>query len=350
MTEESRMNVELEESVLRAYTKASNIRPKNTSRAYKNKQIEFTRWCDDKGLAFNDLSRYTVTGPKLHLFLEEINDYPFPRDDAVFALLKVTDYEEDDPRRKNFEDRGANTMLDGYTTTDQLGKIASFFWSARRNGEFAAALKPLKVKLISGEAAKPTTDSIATASNTNGAEGDTVDEGVISYRMSRIIVSVRELWNEWEHGLSGGRPVKELEEQHGARWCTNGERRFFNRRRKIIDLVTTTADKMLSREAIARSTAIDATVTRVDTVGTAHRISLNWLSLNAETAARQLGVDVEVPEKSSRKKPSSTNHGDATPALPPTSTTAGSNSTGATSQTEGPARSLCFPKHSSPEL
>ncbi|KAG2775474.1 hypothetical protein Pcac1_g13972 [Phytophthora cactorum] len=171
------------------------------------------------------------------------------------------------------------------------------------------------------------------------AEEDTVDEGVISYRMSRSIVSVRELWNEWEHGPSGGRPVKELEEQHGARWCTNGERRFFNRRRKIIDLVTT-ANKMLSREAIARSAAIDAAVTRVDAVRTAHRKSLNWLSLNAETAARQLGVDVAAPEKSSRKKPNSTNRGNATPALPPTSTTAGSNSTVATSQTEGPARSL----------
>ncbi|RAW24869.1 hypothetical protein PC110_g18712 [Phytophthora cactorum] len=53
------------------------------------------------------------------------------------------------------------------------------------------------------------------------AEEDTVDEGVISYRMSRSIVSVRELWNEWEHGPSGGRPVKELEEQHGARWYSS---------------------------------------------------------------------------------------------------------------------------------
>ncbi|KAG6954203.1 hypothetical protein JG688_00012473 [Phytophthora aleatoria] len=158
--------------------------------------------------------------------------------------------------------------------------------------------------------------------------------------MSRSIVSVRELWNEWEHGLSGGRPVKELEKQHGARWCTNGERRFFNRRRKIIDLVTTTADKMLSREAIARSAAIDAAVTRVNAVRTAHRKSLNWLSLNAETAARQLGADVAAPGKTSRTKPSTINLGITTPALPPTSTTAGSNSTVATSQTEGPARSL----------
>eukprot|EP00644_Phytophthora_capsici_P004007 jgi/Phyca11/108492/e_gw1.15.769.1 len=144
------MRVELEESVLRTYNKVSDIRPQNTSRAYTNKQNEFKQWCVDKGAAFNDSARFTVTGPKLHLFLEEcvigrekrrkghngrsekqkrlnINNYPSPRDDAVTALLKITEYEEDDRRRKNFADRGADTMLDGYTTTDQLQKISHFF-------------------------------------------------------------------------------------------------------------------------------------------------------------------------------------------------------------------------------
>ncbi|KAG3180824.1 hypothetical protein PC128_g15417 [Phytophthora cactorum] len=74
MTEKSHMNVELEESVLRTYAKASDIRPKNTSRAYKNKQVEFTRWCDDKGLAFNDLTRYTAFGPNKLAELPSIGD------------------------------------------------------------------------------------------------------------------------------------------------------------------------------------------------------------------------------------------------------------------------------------
>ncbi|KAF4028288.1 hypothetical protein GN244_ATG14228 [Phytophthora infestans] len=38
---------------------------------YKNKQIEFTKWCDDKGSSFGNLTRYAVTGPKLHLLLVE---------------------------------------------------------------------------------------------------------------------------------------------------------------------------------------------------------------------------------------------------------------------------------------
>ncbi|EGZ30699.1 hypothetical protein PHYSODRAFT_421820, partial [Phytophthora sojae] len=141
-----------EESVLRTY---SNIHPQNTTRAYTNKQHEFKQWCDNKGAAFNDLTRHTVTGPKVHLFLEEcvigrekrrkdrdgrcekiakssqkrlkINNYPSPRDDAVTSLLKSTEYEEDDRRRKNFADRGADTMLDGYTTTEQIQKIARFY-------------------------------------------------------------------------------------------------------------------------------------------------------------------------------------------------------------------------------
>lgn len=175
MVEEARMDVELDESVSRTYTKVAAIRPENTSRAYKNKQAEFMQWCDAKGPAFNSLTRYTVTGPKLHLFLEEsvigrskrrksqsgrsqtvgkstvnsyvaamvdlwrqqqrmkINNHPSPRDDAVALLLQLTEYEEDNRRRKNFEDRGASTLLDGYTTTEQIAKVARFFWENDRD-------------------------------------------------------------------------------------------------------------------------------------------------------------------------------------------------------------------------
>ncbi|OWZ02399.1 hypothetical protein PHMEG_00026051 [Phytophthora megakarya] len=174
MSAETHMNVELDESMSRTYTKVAERRPKNTLKAYTNKQKEFMQWCDEKEAAFNALTRYTVTGPKLHLFLEErvidrdkrrkgpegrtqtvgiatvkgyvaamvdlwrqqqrmkINNHPSPRDDAVVMLLKVTEYEEDDRRRKNFDDRGTDTMLDGYTTTEQIENIAVFFWGNSR--------------------------------------------------------------------------------------------------------------------------------------------------------------------------------------------------------------------------
>ncbi|ETP52788.1 hypothetical protein F442_02246 [Phytophthora nicotianae P10297] len=156
MTEEARMSVELKESVQRTYDKAVKSRPENTQRAYGKRQQEFMQWCTAKGSAFNEFTRFTVTGEKLHLFLEEcvigrakrhrgsqnqdrrevtvgrstvnsyvaamvdlwkqqarakINSHPSPRDDAVTALLKLTQSEEDNRKRKNYEDRGADTLL-----------------------------------------------------------------------------------------------------------------------------------------------------------------------------------------------------------------------------------------------
>lgn len=172
------MRVALKESVQRTYEKTIIIRPKNTQRAYTKRQEEFIAWCTSKGAAFSDLTRYTVTGEKLHLFLEEcvigrtkrhkgksgpsertetigratvnsyvaamvdlwkqqaranINSNPSPRDDAVTTLLKLTQYEEDQRKRKNLADRGIDTLLDGYTTTEQIQQISRLFWSSKRN-------------------------------------------------------------------------------------------------------------------------------------------------------------------------------------------------------------------------
>ncbi|EGZ17813.1 hypothetical protein PHYSODRAFT_376327, partial [Phytophthora sojae] len=144
------MQVALKESVQRTYEKAATLRPKNTQRAYSSRQQEFLDWCSEKGAAFNNLTRFTVTGEKLHLFLQErvigrtkrhksgstpsdrietvgLNSNPSPRDEAVTTLLKLTEYEEDERKRKNVEDRGADTLLDGYTTIDQVKEIARYF-------------------------------------------------------------------------------------------------------------------------------------------------------------------------------------------------------------------------------
>ncbi|EGZ10621.1 hypothetical protein PHYSODRAFT_518883 [Phytophthora sojae] len=157
------MRVALDESVRRTYENAFNIHPQNTSRAYACKQDQFKRWCDDKWPALSDLTRYTVTGPNLYFFHVEcvigsrseklcqstvdsyvvamvdlgqqqkqlnININPSPRANAVIDLLKITTYEKDQLRRENFADREVNTLLDGYTTTNQLQQIARFIWTS----------------------------------------------------------------------------------------------------------------------------------------------------------------------------------------------------------------------------
>ncbi|ETP08742.1 hypothetical protein F441_15343 [Phytophthora nicotianae CJ01A1] len=192
MTEEARMSVELKESVQRTYDKAAKSRPENTQRAYGKRQQEFMQWCTAKGSAFNEFTRFTVTGEKLHLFLEEcvigrakrhrgsqnqdrrevtvgrstvnsyvaamvdlwkqqarakINSHPSPRDDAVTALLKLTQSEEDNRKRKNYEDRGADTLLDGYTATEQIQQVASYFWDTK--GDSGTSLRNLLAFLLS---------------------------------------------------------------------------------------------------------------------------------------------------------------------------------------------------------
>ena len=161
------VDVEIEQSLQRTYRKAATIRPQNTNKAYTSKQAEFLRWCDTKG--FIDATKHTVTGSKLHLFLEErvinrerrnkkgqslkqkvgkatvklyvaavvdlwqqqhrlsINSHPNPRDSGVKELLKIIDYEEEDRKRSNFQDRGIGTMLDGYSTTAQMQAIGRYF-------------------------------------------------------------------------------------------------------------------------------------------------------------------------------------------------------------------------------
>ena len=115
------------------------------------------------------LFRYTVTGEKLHLFLDQvvvgrnrrsgagsiglssvsqyaaaivdlykeqqqlrINAHPHPRNAAVNALLRNVEMESRSLARRNYDDRGAGTILDGYTI-DQLEIFSSYFLSKATN-------------------------------------------------------------------------------------------------------------------------------------------------------------------------------------------------------------------------
>ena len=154
------LEIEMDLSISRTYDKTSQNRPANTSRAYKGRQDEFKKWCEEKGFPLE--SRYTVTGPKLHFFLEErilnqphkrqksgtvlkrvgvatleayiaavtdlyqqqvalrVNSHGHPRTDAIKEMLRNANYEVAQKKRNEYVDRGIGTHLDGYSTVEQV--------------------------------------------------------------------------------------------------------------------------------------------------------------------------------------------------------------------------------------
>lgn len=69
-----------------------------------------------------------------------------------------------------------------------------------------------------------------------------------SYRLSRGLRSVVDVWNEYENGLNGMPAVRTLEQQYGAKWrSSETERRFFSRRKVYY----------VAFEELARSEGID---------------------------------------------------------------------------------------------
>jgi hypothetical protein len=73
-----------------------------------------------------------------------------------------------------------------------------------------------------------------------------------SYKLSRTIKTVRELWMEWYEGLNGQPAIQTLEAQYGARWRPHSkERVMFGRRKIIIDeIYARTKDGTALGEAI----------------------------------------------------------------------------------------------------
>ena len=119
----------------------------------------------------SDETRYTVTGPKLHLFLlrrvigrtvtrkglkktiskslingyisavthlwstqkkKGINSHDAPRP-FVKDLLDQFTANQHKQFTKNFEDRGSGTLLDGYTSKETLKNILNYFWGRERS-------------------------------------------------------------------------------------------------------------------------------------------------------------------------------------------------------------------------
>ncbi|KAG2224285.1 hypothetical protein INT45_012853 [Circinella minor] len=156
---------------------------------------EFIRWCDDKGYPL--ATRYQVDGDKLHFFLEEsvigrkhrptnpkrriidddsttveeeveayvigfssIEQYVsavvllfhdqcrlnlnvptnHPRIPDVKTLLKNERKKETRRRKENYADRVAGSILDGYSTTDELAKVVDYFLTKDRPEHYRNAV------------------------------------------------------------------------------------------------------------------------------------------------------------------------------------------------------------------
>ncbi|KAI9088543.1 transcriptional activator of glycolytic enzymes-domain-containing protein, partial [Phlyctochytrium arcticum] len=71
--------------------------------------------------------------------------------------------------------------------------------------------------------------------------------------MSRGIHTVPDVWREWDIGLALRPAIKDLERQWRTTWCQGNERRFFNRRKILVDAITS---RMEPHQVSAESAAL----------------------------------------------------------------------------------------------
>lgn len=111
---------------------------------------------------------------------------------------------------------------------------------------------------------QPPSDAAAPVS-TLGAVQTARDEPVLfdpaalppSYKMSRSITTVTDLWREWTVGLGSGLAVQRLEETYGARWRPDqSERVFFSRRLVVIREVERRTESCSQAKAVADLEAV----------------------------------------------------------------------------------------------
>ena len=57
-----------------------------------------------------------------------------------------------------------------------------------------------------------------------------------TYRMSRGVKAIPDLWREWHTGLAGGVSVQEMDMRFGASWRSD-DRQFYSRRRRLIERI-----------------------------------------------------------------------------------------------------------------
>jgi hypothetical protein len=80
-----------------------------------------------------------------------------------------------------------------------------------------------------------------------------VESYVPSYRLSREVYTIPDLWLEWTVGLAVGLPsIDELDHRWGTRWRSPKERQYYSTRKVIIDEVRRRAASYGVAQAVAR--------------------------------------------------------------------------------------------------
>lgn len=73
-----------------------------------------------------------------------------------------------------------------------------------------------------------------------------------SYRLSRQVATVPDLWREWTVGLGGLPAIAALDATYGSRWRAQSERQYYSMRKVIIDEIIALAGNSLEdQEAVA---------------------------------------------------------------------------------------------------
>ncbi|KMS94603.1 hypothetical protein BVRB_017120 [Beta vulgaris subsp. vulgaris] len=96
----------------------------------------------------------------------------------------------------------------------------------------------LRVALPEVSSAASITQQATLHSEQPAANPNATNAAAQTYKLCRGIETVVDLWREWTVGLGGGPSVQFLESNNGTKWCEGkSERRFFNRRKRIVDAI-----------------------------------------------------------------------------------------------------------------
>ncbi|KAL1989509.1 hypothetical protein VTN49DRAFT_6706 [Thermomyces lanuginosus] len=195
---------------------------------------------------------------------------------------------------------GAGPATTAAETNDGLVPGNGDFTAMRGSGmdELGGAIETLAgiIQPVSGQSA-------ATSDESGSGHGTRLPR---TYRLSRTIKTVPELWREWTEGLNGGPSVQSLDAVYGAKWRVEQAERMFYSRRKVI------IDDIFKRQK-SKGGSLNAAVAEVELLRQDRNLSLNALAkvlkesdrwsrassqANMDSAAgrddRRPGTDVEV--------------------------------------------------------
>ncbi|OWY91440.1 hypothetical protein PHMEG_00039980 [Phytophthora megakarya] len=123
--------------------------------------------------------------------------------------------------------------------------LSHFDRSVREIGSSVHHVQEALTRLTSGSASFRLAVDWGSANDGSGAsEVVSHPHAPTEYKQVRSLKTVHQVWQEWESGLNGGPPVRIMEETHGSSWrCNAAEKRFFFRRKRIIDRVVLIAQE-----------------------------------------------------------------------------------------------------------